>query len=30
VLYGNASLFSVIVHGLAIQQFGLGVRGLFR
>jgi hypothetical protein len=30
VLYGNASLFSVIAHGLAIQQFGLGVRGLFR
>jgi hypothetical protein len=30
VLYGNASLFSVIAHGLAIHQFGLGVRGLFR
>jgi hypothetical protein len=30
ILYGNASTFSVVVHGLAIQQFALGVWGLFR
>jgi hypothetical protein len=30
VVYGNASPFSVVVHGLAIQQFVLGVWGLFR
>ena len=30
IFYGNASLFSVIVHGLALQQLGYGVWRLLR
>lgn len=28
VLYGNAGTFSIVAHGLALQQIWLGVRGL--
>jgi hypothetical protein len=28
IIYGNASLLSVILHGLAIYQFGVGLRGI--
>jgi hypothetical protein len=30
ILYGNATLFSVIAHGLGLQQLVLGIRGLVR
>jgi hypothetical protein len=28
IVYGNANLLSVIMHGLAIYQFGVGARGM--
>ena len=29
IIYGNANLLSVIAHGAAIYQFGVGLRGMF-